>query len=365
MSKTLNFDTPVNNLSFGLVGFNILKELIRRGQPLEILAKGGSLDFTSFDKASDELKSLIRAKASSFYANYSKDNPTLQLWHINSSESHVGRNNNLLTFFELDQLTPSETNILNNHNQVFVTNEEARQTFINYGVTVPVYNVPLGFDRDQFFSTGKKYLSDNITVWAINGKFEKRKKTLETARLWLKKFGNNRAHRLHLHIFNPFFTKEQNQQLAAQIFEGVEYWNCSLFSYTATLSELNDSYNCANIVIDMSGGEGWSLPSFHMTGLGKHCIALKSTGIKEWATEENAVLVYPNGKEDCEDKVFFHKGQLFNQGNFYTFDPAEFADKLDVVLARSLKSRVNSAGLLIQEQFTWERTVDKLLEKIL
>jgi len=364
MNKPLTFDTAVNNLSFGFVGFNIIKELYRREYPVNILAKGGSLDFSSFDKASDELKNKIRSNAQNFFSSFNRNNPTLQTWHINGSESHVGAKNNLLTFFELDQLTPSETNILNNHHQIFVTNEEARQTFLDYGVERPVYNIPLGFDKDQFFATGKKYLSNDTTVWAINGKFEKRKKTLETARLWLKKYGNNRNHRLHLHVYNPFFSKEQNQQLLAQIFENKEYWNVSSFHYTTTLSELNDAYNCANIVIDMSGGEGWSLPSFHMTGLGKHAIVLNSTGIKEWAIEDNAVLVQPNGKEDAEDKVFFHKGQLFNQGNFYTFDSNEFSDKLDIVLKRSLASRVNSAGLEIQNKFTWQNTVDQLLAHI-
>ena len=63
----------------------------------------------------------------------------------------------------------------------------------------------------------------------------------------------------------------------------------------------NDYLNSGDIVIGMSGGEGWGLPEFHSVGLGKHAVMLNATAYKEWATSENSVLLEPSGKIEVYD----------------------------------------------------------------
>ncbi len=48
----------------------------------------------------------------------------------------------------------------------------------------------------------------------------------------------------------------------------------------------NDYLNSANIILGMSGGEGWGLPEFQSVALGKHAVILNATGYKDWATEK-------------------------------------------------------------------------------
>ena len=47
---------------------------------------------------------------------------------------------------------------------------------------------------------------------------------------------------------------------------------------------------------------------------------LNASAYKDWANEENAVLIEPSGKRDVYDGVFFHKGQPYNQGQIYDFN---------------------------------------------
>lgn len=361
--KKINFNAPINSVSFGFIGYNLAHELIKRDHPFDF-APLGQVDFSSFSKSVKGEQDLIISKANSFTSNYSRKNPTVRLWHINSSESSIGNGNNLLTFHELDELTRRETNILNNQEQVFVTNEETKQVFENYGVTVPIHNIPLGFDTNHFFDTGKKYLDDAVTVWIICGKLEARKWHHKVIPLWLRKYGNNPKHRLHLHVHNVHLKKEENEQILAKFMGGKKFFNVSVYPYLENLTQLNEAFNCANIVIDGGANEGWSLPSFHCTGLGKHCVAIDSMGVREWANWMNSSLVQPSGKTPCYDGKFFIKDSGWNQGNFYIWDEEKFGEAMDSALLNRTNNPINTEGLKIQKEFTWARTLDSILEKL-
>jgi hypothetical protein len=97
----------------------------------------------------------------------------------------------------------------------------------------------------------------------------------------------------------------------------------------------NDFLNSSNIVIGMSGGEGWGLPEFQSVALGKHGVILNSSGYQDWANEKNSVMVQPNGKEDSSDGVFFRKGGAFNQGNIFTFNEDEFIAGCEEAIERN------------------------------
>lgn len=362
MSTRINVNLPVNNLSFGYCGYQILNQLIKSQVDFDFLNIGDQIDTSSFNKRAANFDSIINLKNNSFRRQYSRKNPTLKLWHIMQSEQSVGTGNHLFTFHELDSVTPAEVNILNNQEQIFVSSRETVEVFKDYGVTVPVHYIPLGYDTDHFYETGKKYLrGQGVTVFGIFGKFEKRKNTAKVIRAWLKKFGNNPAYRLHCHIYNPFFNPDQNREIALKIVDGKEYSNINFFGYTKTLGELNDSFNCCDIVLDMSGGEGFSLGSFHCTGLNKRGVIHNVTAMKDWAKDSpNVVLVEPSEKIPAADGIFFGKEGEFNIGNIYGWDEDHLIAAFDEVL--------KVAPVQIRDNFTskysWKNTVDQILNKI-
>ena len=57
----------------------------------------------------------------------------------------------------------------------------------------------------------------------------------------------------------------------------------------------NDFLNSGDIILGMSGGEGWGLPEFHSVGMGKHAVVLNAHSYKDWADEINSVLIKESG----------------------------------------------------------------------
>ena len=97
--------------------------------------------------------------------------------------------------------------------------------------------------------------------------------------------------------------------------------NVTFYMPQATNTLMNDWLNSIDIDLSgLSGGEGWNLGAFNSTCLGNWSIVLNHTSHKDWATEDNSVLVQPNGMESAEDGKFFVKGDSFNQGNIFSFD---------------------------------------------
>ena len=59
---------------------------------------------------------------------------------------------------------------------------------------------------------------------------------------------------------------------------------------------------------------------------------------------------------------FFQEGAPFNQGNVYTWDSDNVAERMD--LAVSKKGQINTAGEKLKDKFSYSRSVDRLLKGI-
>ena len=91
-----------------------------------------------------------------------------------------------------------------------------------------------------------------------------------------------------------------------------------------TNSEVNEFLNSIDIDLGgLSGGEGWNLPSFNATALGKWSIVMNATAHKEWANKENCILIEPSSLKSCHDGVFFKPESNFNQGEFFDITDEE------------------------------------------
>jgi hypothetical protein len=357
----LNFNAPLNSLSLGFVSFHILRQLWKLNIDVSIFPIANNCDVSSFSSAEPEFLKWIQDSVNSAHKEYSSDSPTLKIWHINSSWEQIGKNQYLYTFHECDQITDTERNILNQQKAVFTCSEYSKKVFEDGGVTVPVFYVPLGFDNLHFKKIDRQYYPEGVTNWILHGKAEKRKGTIKTIQTWLKKFGNDRNHALTLLITNPFFKDEDNKNLVNQICGGVKYFNVNPLPYLQTLGLVNDAYNSADIVLDLSGAESWSVPSSTLISMGKHGIIHENTGMLGWANDENSVLVKPSGKELVYDGIFFHQGQPYNQGSIFTYSESDLMLAFDKVLERKNKKKVNVAGLKLQN-LQWSNSVEKILE---
>lgn len=127
-----------------------------------------------------------------------------------------------------------------------------------------------------------------------------------------------------------------------------------------TNSEVNDFLNSIDIDLGgLSGGEGWNLPSFNATALGKWSVVLNATAHKDWATPFNSILIEPSSLKDCYDDIFFKKGQAFNQGQF--FDISDEQMEAAILKSSYYAKKPNPSGLKLQSNFTYAKTVEAIL----
>lgn len=357
MSK-LAFHLPLNSTSLGQVSLAILRELHKRKIDINLFPIGG-VDISTQNQDQDFV-SWIQSSISSSLKNHSKTSPIFKLWHLNGSLESYSNKQVLLSFYEVDSPTPVEINIAKNNEKLLLSSNYAVTVFKSLGLN-NVEFLPLGFDSTHFKQVPKKNI--NSIQFGLFGKLEpQRKRHLKILSLWAKKYGNNPNYSLNCAIFNHFIDPNVQSQIISQAFNGQKYFNINFLNYLPSNEMYNDLLNNTDIVLAMSGGEGWGLPEFQSVALGKHCVGLDAHAYKDWMTEENAVLVKPNSKIPCYDNMFFRQGDNFNQGNIFDWDENDFMQALDQVEARYKQNPVNTEGLKLQEKYTYSKMVDSILE---
>ena len=350
---------PLNGVSFGQVSTALLREFHQRGvQPC--LFTIGQSDLSAQETTPDFNK-WIESGIKKTFEYYNRNTPIFKLWHLNhDSLTSYAREQSLFTFYELDHPTSIEVNIAKNQKNTIVSSNYAKEVLETHGVDNCKY-IPLGFDKHNFHVKKQDYLKGKI-VFNLTGKLEKRKHHKEIIQSWLKKYGNNKDYVLQCAIANPFMKEEDFKANISHIMGGKSYFNINFLGMMQKNILYNDFLNSGNIILGMSGAEGWGLPEFQSVALGKHSVILNASAYKDWATEENSVLVEANGKEDAADGVFFKKGTPYNQGKIFTFDDDAFIDGCEKAIQRYKASPENTAGLELQEKFTYEKTVDAITE---
>jgi hypothetical protein len=219
----------------------------------------------------------------------------------------------------------------------------------------------VGFDTHNFYPTNKQYFHDGRVAFNLVGKFEKRKHHHRILKLWADKYGDDKRYFLNCSLYNHFLKPEENSAVINQVLNGKRYFNINLLSYMPKNELYNDYLNSGNIVIGMSGGEGWGLPEFQSVCLGKHAIILDCNGYKSWANEGNSILVKPNGKIPAVDGRFFQPEGPFNQGNIFDFKDEDFLEACDKAVQAVTDNPLNGEGVKVGNRFSYSKTLDKIL----
>ena len=104
------------------------------------------------------------------------------------------------------------------------------------------------------------------------------------------------------------------------------------------------------------------MPAFNATCLGKWSVVLNKTSHKDWATEENSILVESSGEMPSEDGVFFTNDNAFNKGIFYTWTEDEAISAMEK--AESKAGQLNTEGVKMGDNMTYKKTVESLLSLV-
>ena len=361
--NSIIFEAPFNSLSFGNVAFNLAREMYRKGMNVSLFPYKNNFDFSAFSHNLDEdLKEWLEESTNNRFDNYDKDTPCLKVWHINGSEERLSKNSFLYTFYELNVPTLTESIIVNSHDRVFFSSSFASEKFSKSGCQ-NTSSIPLGFDEDFSSNEGKKL--EGKIHFGLVGKWEKRKHSSKIVKIWAETYGNNDDYQLTCCVVNPFMDEKDLNAVISKTLEGKRYSNINFINRLKTNAEVNMLHNAIDIDLSgVSGAEGWNLPSFNSTAKGKWSIVLDATAHKDWATEENSILIQPTGRISAYDGIFFKEGGKFNQGEIYDFSKEDLLASMELAISKVNNKEQNEKGLLLQKEFTYAKSLEKILQSI-
>tara|TARA_B100002019_G_scaffold71248_1_gene61423 strand:- start:18299 stop:19390 length:1092 start_codon:yes stop_codon:yes gene_type:complete len=351
---------PINHLSYGNISYNILRELFKSGIKTSIFPVSNKIDISIYDKTTKDFSDWIQEGVSRRYMHLDRDAPFLNIWHIAGAEDRISNNSVLYTFHETSEVTEQEKNICKLYNKVIFSSTYSSDIFNNSGLEHCGYSNP-GFDEDLYINNS--YKLKNKIHFGIMGKLENRKHTIKLIKLWIKNFGNDHNYQLSCCVTNPFLPKDHIDKLKEVVFDGRNITNVNFLEFMPKNSQVNAYLNSIDIDIGgMSGAEGWNLPSFNATCLGKWSIVLNCTAHKDWANKHNCILVEPNGQDSIEDGVFFTKGSEFNAGNKYSFNNEDFENALHKAINKVKNNIINEEGLKLTKIFTYKNTLKNIIK---
>lgn len=367
MSDCFALHMPFNGTSLGSLSFAIARELFRRKLNPTIFPIG-PID-GSAQPQDIEFFTWIQENINRALKDHKRSYPVFRNWHLQGLMESVSDRQIVLSWYETNQPTEFETNLVKNTTKVLFTSNYTIEKFKDLGCQNVGY-LPLFFDADNFKPTPRPYKDDRI-VYGVYGKWEPlRKRHAKTIETWVEGYKNKHSHFLHLAVANRFY-QDPNivpREISQAIFAGSKtqekIWNVQpFFNWINTNLEYNALLNGSDVVIG-GGNENWGLPEFHSVAMGKHAIILNANGYKSWATPENSVIIDPSGMIEANDGIFFRKGTPFSQGSFFDYSKEDLVSALIEVEKRVRANRVNEAGLKLQQEFTVQKTVDKILEEI-
>lgn len=358
--KDLIFHAPLNDTSIGNVSLAFLREFYEKDINISLFPVSDVINIEAYDDLDKNFISWLNQCFSNRFKSLNKNTPSLQVWHINGSEKRISNNNFLYTFHETNKPTLSEINICKLHNKVFFSSKFSSDLFKSSGLD-NCHSIPIGFDK-CFYKTNRNF-NKKIKHFGLMGKFEKRKNTGHILRNWASRFGNNPDYQLSCLIVNRFMDSKQLNNLIGESLGGKVYSNINFLPFMQKNSDVNKVLNSIDIdITGLSGGEGWNLPAFNATCLGKWSCVLNCTSHKDWATEDNCILVEPDGLFDSDDGIFFKRGGEFNQGEFNSVSDESIISAFNQALIKS--NNTNFKGEKLKDEFTYKKTVESILNLI-
>lgn len=353
----LLLELPLNRLSLSQFGYNVLRELFLRGENVGVFPIGDT-DLSAY-KPSAEFMKWLQGCVDKRFQLLKRDAKNLKIWHISGSDQLRTPNQVLATFYECSSPSDYEKTVCALQKKTLFSSNYSAEKFSSVG---NVGRFSCGFDPD-FTPSGNKHHFPDRQVHSLIGKFEVRKQTEKIIRAWVKKYGNNKNYALNLLVYNPFFSPEDNHKLLVNTFGGKRFWNVNVLPSLSTNDEVRQLIEQTDVDLSgLSAGEGWGLPSFNATAMGKWSIISNNTSHKDWATTENSILVEPDHEFPVYDGVFFKKESAVNHGIFYGMTEDNMIAAFEK--AEKFAKTPNPEGEKLRETFSYKKVVDTILTQL-
>lgn len=356
MIKEINLITPINLLSYGYIGQNLVKAFINKGVkvnlvplgPIEIDAKAG------YDKYIKRCNDKLHIGS-----------PTLIIWHhhdLKKFEKIPGSVRIGFPIFETDTFSPLELENLNSVDILFTTCQWFKDILLRHKVSPPVYIVPLGVDPEIFKPTPAKGNDkvSNIVKFLHIGKWEIRKGYIELIKAFGEEFKDTEGVSLTLCCNNPFIG-EENIYWANYAKKHINSSQLNIIdSRFTSCIEMSELINKHQVYLAPCKSEGFNLPLLENMFCNKLCIATNNSGHTAFCNNNNCLLVETPDKETMFDGQWF-----FGQGRWSKIDITELRKSMRLAFDMISNNKITETSITIYESvkhLTWENSVNKILE---
>lgn len=354
----LNLVAPINQLGYGVVGYNVLKSLQTAGHEVSYFPLGNP----SWDSDLSFVKSALE-QAKSFDSSA----PSVRIWHQHDLAMFPGGGKRIgWPIFELNKFTDVERRHLMSVDRLFVCSQWAKDVLEQEGIIVDRIDVvPLGVDTSIFCENKeallhRAYWTKDKTVFVNVGKWEIRKGHNELLEAFNAAFTPDDDVELWMLNQNPFIGHE-NEMWKTKYLASPMGGSVRILPRVNSQKELCAIFNSVDFGVFPAHAEGWNLEPLELMACGVPSIVTNYSGHTEYCDESNSFLVEPNGMESAQDGRWFH-----GQGEWCSFeiDALVSAMKAAHEYKQGGGNKLDTGIAATVEKFTWENTVKRIEEAL-
>ena len=237
-----------------------------------------------------------------------------------------------------------------------------RQILIKNGLDADLCHVvPEGVDSSLYHPYSPRVESP-ILSYLITGKYELRKSIIETIYAWIQEFGNDPDVELVVKS-NHFVHQESKYNELSSWIETMGVGNVRVLWGPIGQADLVDLYQQSHVFVLPSKGEGWGLPLIEAAATGLPIITTLHSGQTEFLQHIASSVIpveFDMAPITCEEYKFFYPTEDGNWGEWA--HPRIDSIRQALRTARDnyvqLQSRAFANSAIIRDAFSWERSVD-------
>jgi glycosyltransferase involved in cell wall biosynthesis len=356
----MNIISPINQLGYGIAGFNISKALSKKTN-VSLWPIGNPEIYTK-----EDFETIQKMVYSSLMPDFNA--PCLRVWHQHDMSQFVGRGTRIgFPFFELNNFSNIEKHHLNSLDMLFVTCEWAKEVCLNNLDISNIKVIPLGVDCNVFKPSSESQAKDeeNKTIFFNCGKWEKRKGHDILPLVFNKAFDENDNVELWMMCSNPFLSEEE-ENAWKNLYTNTRIGNKVRFlPRVRTHEEVYNIMTKVDCGIFPSRAEGWNLELLEMLACGKYVIATNYSAHTAFCNSDNSLLIDISSYENAKDDKWFD-GKTGEWANISFSNINQLVEMVRYLHEKKQNGNlnINHQGVETAQKFTWDNTANEIIQNL-